>query len=423
MFAILVLFIVLALISIRHYFIRLRVFEIWQIMLAGAIVVVLGGSISLLDAMRSVNMDVILCLLGMFVIGAALEESGYLAHITYKLFKKSRSPSSLLFTILFVMGMGSAFLMNDTIAIIGTPIVILLSRNHNISPAPLLMALAFGVTIGGVASPLGNPQNLLIATHGKVMSPFVSFAKYLFVPTVLNLWLSFLFLKKIYNEDFHDEESLSHSQYPIKDHGLAFCSKISLGLLVILIFVKIILAVIAPQRVVFFSLTSIALVSALPPLIFSRRRFEVLKKVDYQTLLFFVGMFILMRAVWDTGFFQNVIYKIKSDGVDIFSPQMILVVSILASQLISNVPLVALYLPLLIQNGCGLNEMMMLASGSTIAGNFSVFGAASNIIILHSAEKRLKKIPLSVWEFTRIGLPITVVNAIVYWIYQAIFWK
>ena len=169
--------------------------QIWQTMLFGAVIVLATGQISLINALKAINFDVILFLFGMFVVGQAFEESGYLSYISYKLFKKAKSPNLLLLTILFGMGIASAFLMNDTLAIIGTPIVLYLGKEHKIPPKLMLLTLAFAVTIGSVMSPIGNPQNLLIAINGNLPSPFVNFFFLLALPTLINLLLAFFLLK------------------------------------------------------------------------------------------------------------------------------------------------------------------------------------------------------------------------------------
>jgi Na+/H+ antiporter NhaD/arsenite permease-like protein len=99
---------------------------------------------------------------------------------------------------------------------------------------------------------------------------------------------------------------------------------------------------------------------------------------------------------------------------------MILGVSVVLSQLLSNVPLVALYLPVLTQAGALTKGMMALASGSTIAGNLTILGAASNVIIIQNAEKR-GGATLTFMEFIKIGVPLTVVNVAVYWSFLMIF--
>jgi Na+/H+ antiporter NhaD/arsenite permease-like protein len=95
-------------------------------------------------------------------------------------------------------------------------------------------------------------------------------------------------------------------------------------------------------------------------------------------------------------------------------------VSVLLSQLLSNVPLVALYLPVLMQAGALTKGMMALAAGSTIAGNLTILGAASNVIIIQNAEKR-SGATLAFLEFVRIGVPLTAINVAVYWLFLQIF--
>jgi Na+/H+ antiporter NhaD/arsenite permease-like protein len=127
-------------------------------------------------------------------------------------------------------------------------------------------------------------------------------------------------------------------------------------------------------------------------------------------------MFVLMQAVWDADFFQPLI---SGSGSPITSLALILGVSVLLSQLISNVPMVALYLPMLLAAGAGGTQLVALAAGSTIAGNLTILGAASNVIIIQNAERKGGE-TLTFWEFARIGVPLTAVNVLVYWAFLAI---
>ncbi|MDD3421683.1 MAG: SLC13 family permease, partial [Methanocellales archaeon] len=239
MISIIILAVVFMLIAIRQVGnIKLK---IWQIMLFGAIAVLITGQISPTDALKSINVDVMVFLFSMFVIGVALEESGYLSHLSYEIFKRAKNLNQMLLLILFGMGFASALLMNDTLAIIGTPMVLLLAKKHDINPKALLIVLAFAITIGSVMSPIGNPQNFLIATQGNINNPFLTFLRYLLVPTIINLFAAFLLIKIVYKGQFNNN-SLNHSQEPIKDPKLAILSKLSLVLLLILIFIKIAIA-------------------------------------------------------------------------------------------------------------------------------------------------------------------------------------
>ncbi|MBI2979828.1 MAG: anion transporter [Chloroflexi bacterium] len=402
MVSIIVLVVVFGLIAVRQ--IGNIKLQIWQIMLFGALAVLLTGQISPQMALKSINADVMLFLFGVFIIGQALEESGYLAHLAYRLFRRTKSLNSLILCILFSMGLLSALLMNDTLAIIGTPVVLSLAKKTNTQPKVLLLALAFAITIGSVISPIGNPQNLLVSIHGNVANPFVTFLRFLLLPTLLNLFLAYWLLRLFYRKHFNSQP-LNHSPEPIVDRKLATLARLSLILLAALVVVKI--ATVLLGLAIDFRLTYIALIAALPIILFIPKRPGILVRMDWHTLVFFAAMFVLMQSVWDTGVFQSVI---SGTHLNIVSTGMILTVSFLLSQLISNVPLVALYLPVLTQLGASTREMMALAAGSTIAGNLSILGAASNVIIIQCADKR--NCALTFFEFVRIGLPLTVINVI-----------
>ncbi|NMA88409.1 MAG: anion transporter, partial [Methanoculleus bourgensis] len=159
--SIVVLIIVFLLIAVRK--IGNVSLGIWQVMLLGAVAVLLTGEITPEEALAAIDVDVMLFLFGMFVVGEALAESGYLYHLASRLFSRAESVRHLVFLILVGAGALSALLMNDTLAVVGTPLMLYFARRHGISPKLLLLALAFAVTTGSVASPIGNPQNLLIA--------------------------------------------------------------------------------------------------------------------------------------------------------------------------------------------------------------------------------------------------------------------
>jgi Na+/H+ antiporter NhaD/arsenite permease-like protein len=120
-------------------------------------------------------------------------------------------------------------------------------------------------------------------------------------------------------------------------------------------------------------------------------------------------MFVLMESVWRSGIFQSLM---TDSQADLTSIPAILTLSVLFSQLISNVPFVALCQPLLVDPSA--RELMALAAGSTIAGNLFILGAASNVIIIQKAERSGET--LTFLEFARVGVPLTAMNVLVYWL-------
>ncbi|MFW9933062.1 MAG: SLC13 family permease, partial [Candidatus Thorarchaeota archaeon] len=386
--------------------------KIWQAMLLGAILVLVTGQILIVDAILSINLDVMLFLFGMFVIGSAMEKSGYLSRISAFFFGRARNVDQLILMLLFVMGMLSALLMNDTLAIIGTPIVLGFAKRYRISTKLLLLTLAFAVTTGSVLSPIGNPQNLLVATQGGFENPFITFMQYLFLPTMICILIAYTFLRVFYRKEFKTLEIVDDSS-TTHDNGLTRLSKISFVLVFILIIAKIALIFILPDFD--FRLTYIALIACLPVLIGSSRRVEIVHDIDWETLVFFASMFILMTSVWNSGVIQFLLEDYTSL---ISSVPVILFLSVTLSQVLSNVPLVALYLPLLTEASASIASYVALAAGSTIAGNMFILGAASNVIIIQNAERNGETI--SFWEFARIGVPLTIVQLLIYVLFLGI---
>lgn len=380
---------------------RLR---IWQVMLGGAVLVLVTGQIAPLDALRAINLDVMLFLAGMFVVGQALEASGYLAHVTSRLFARVRTAGAVLLVLLLVMGAASALLMNDTVAIVGTPVVLAVARERGLSPKMSLLALAFAVTIGSVMSPIGNPQNLLIALAGGIANPFVTFARWLALPSLLNLLIAWLLLRLFYRGEAAPARG---EPAAIRDPALARLCRLSVWLAVAAIGAKVALAFLP---VAFdLPLTLVALAAAAPLLAASRRRWSLVRDLDWSTLVFFAAMFVLMRSVWDCGLFQQVLGRA---GRRLAEVPVILAVSVAASQLVSNVPLVAMLLPALETVGASPEALTALAAGSTIAGNLFILGAASNVIVIQNAERRGET--LTFLEFARVGIPLTAANTLVY---------
>jgi len=410
MISLIVLALVFVLIAVRRVG-RMRL-QIWQVMLLGALVVLAAKEISPLESLNAINLDVMLFLLGMFIVGQAIEESGYLSQLSYRLFRHARTTSGLLLAVLFVMGLFSALLMNDTIAIIGTPVVLALSRCAGIRPQPLLLALACAVTVGSVASPIGNPQNLLVALHGNLANPFVTFGRYLLAPTLLCLFVVYGVLRMLYRREFNDRP-VAQVCAPLSDPALARLCRISLFTLIALLATKVTFVLAGVD--IDFRLTYIALGAALPILLVSERRGGIVRRIDWTTLVFFAAMFVLTESVWLSGYLQRAIGEAHLDLVE---PGVIMTLSVAASQLLSNVPLTALYLPLLQELGASTPAYMALAAGATIAGMLTILGAASNVIIIQNAEKR-GGFTITFAEFARAGVPLTLVCVGVYWLFLA----
>ena len=380
---------------------RIRL-PIWAVMTAGAVLALLTGSITPASAAAAVNVQVIVFLFGMFVLGAAMEQSGLLHTASVAMFAKASTRRQVMFWFIFLMAGASAILMNDTVAIIGTPVALYCARRFKIPATRMLVALAASVTFGSVITPIGNPQVLLIAMSGGVPDAFGSFFLYLFVPALICLYILYrIMIFRLPGE--HTQMPASPDSREPEDPALERLTKIALALVFAAILARILLSFAGHE----LPLVVIAIAAALPLLLFSPHRTTLLRSVDWSTLVFFVSMFILMAAVWESGVIQGLLPESFTTSMPVLFS-----VSILVPQLVSNVPYVALVLPVLEAAAAPVQMYLALAAGSTISGTLTILGAASSIIIIQHAEKHGET--MTFWQYLRIGVPLTLAAAVVF---------
>lgn len=372
-------------------------------MLAGAVLTLITGQISPHDAIQAINPGVMLFLLGMFIVGEGVKNSGLLDDCITWICRHARSGDMLLILIIGTMGLLSAVLMNDTIAIIGAPLILVLAGRFGVSKPGAMIALCFSVTTGSVFSPIGNPQNYLIASYVPDMSPYLLFFSGLFIPTLLSLGVIYVFLRPLFRQAcIPAEECRIREISPDINPWPVYLS-------FLFIFTGIGMQVINGLFQIGWAVPIewIAITAAIPVLTFSQERTRLLRNIDWYTLIFFAAMFVLMQSVYNTGFFQGLMPE--TGGTDIL---LVLVAGILFSQVISNVPFVALFQPVLLSTGVSPAIVLALASGSTIAGNLTILGAASNVIVVQQAERY--GVHISMKLFCRYGIPVTFCQMCIY---------
>ncbi len=418
---------------------------IWISMSIGAIFMIITQTISIQQVIGAINFHVIGFLFGMFSIMSALDKSGVLQSFAIRMISKSKnSPSTLLAIFIIGMGLLSAFLVNDTVAILGVVIIAFVIRQiKRLNPQVLLIGLAFGISIGSTMTPIGNPQNLLISLQSGIDVPLTKFLIVLGPPTIISLLvttilLKFYFKNKLLLSDVEEEEQQQQIQSSvntldsttlknpveriIKDTKYA---KISIFALFITIIGFILTEILLYLRIANIELSLIALLGAGILYTLSKQRKEILLSIDYRTLIFFISMFIFTSGLWYSGTISNLIQTFPNPNPnDVFQSSVIITLSSLGlSQLLSNVPFVSLYNYIMIDNGfteTNLDQWMMLAASSTIAGNLTILGAASNIIIIQTAESKGIR-PFTFWEFFKIGIIITSISSIIFFLFIVVF--
>jgi len=281
--------------------VRGRGLPIWSIMLIGAVTMVFSGSIGVEEAYKAINLDVIVFLFSMFTFVTALDVSGVLEEVAAKLFLKARKPEDIIYLTFFGFGLAAAVLMNDTLALMGTPIMLSLARKMRISSKPLLIAFAFSITIGSALTPMGNPQNLLIALASGMPAPVITFVYYLLLPTLANLLLTSLIVIWFFRGEFRSarrnftqpiylEASLKESR--VTDQKLAKQTLYLLTLTVAGIVLINVFEIIGFKTQ--FGISEVSLLGASTLLLLTNKRREILRKLDWSILVLFASLFVLM---------------------------------------------------------------------------------------------------------------------------------
>lgn len=372
--------------------------KIWRIMTAGAIVMLVSGQIAPTAALDAVDWNVLLYLFAVFSIGTALYQSGVSHRIAARL-AAFRSPAWSLAAFLLTFAGVAALLTNDAAAIIGTPIAFVLAARARVDPKVFLIGLCAAVTVGSMPTPIGNPQNLLIAASGHLPAPLFTFVIWLIVPTVLSLLFTIWWLGRALAEA---PATTSMESDPSPEEQALWPSLLSVACLAVFVIADSVVATVRPE--ISIELGIAAAIACIPAYLFSRGRLRILLDLDWPTLVFFVAMFIVTGALIESGSLQQLLGDFRARMGE---PLVTASIAFLGSQIFSNVPLVDMYLKLLQEFEVA--NLMMLSSISTLAGNVFIISAASNVIVVQQAD-RFGQSSFTFTEFTKAVLPIAAVS-------------
>lgn len=422
--ALIIFSLILALVIVRR--VRNMEFPIWSAMMIGAALMILTGVIEVSDAYKAIDFDVIFFLLGMFSIVAGMERSGLLGYAMYRTLSPVKNLRTLLVVFTFLMGFLSALTVNDTMAVVGTLIAISIVKQMALPLDTVLVALAFSITVGSVMTPIGNPQNMLIASQSGIRAPFLSFMTVLGIPTLINLAIvaGFLwFTLSRHGKGLDGRQIMVIEEEHLTNPSLARISGACLLSAVGGFLLNDALGLLGLQHTEHLGI--IAFLASVPLYVLAKEKRDLLRQVDWSSIVFFLTMFIVMGGLWQSGaakMFLDII-PVPNPAEKSSSILNIMLISTILSQLFSNVPLVKLYID--VMKGLGFNgthqsAWLALASGSTIAGNLTILGAASNVIIIEAAENRTGR-SFSFLSFFKRGAIVTTLNLAVYAVWLYIF--
>ncbi|MEM4035728.1 MAG: SLC13 family permease [Fervidicoccaceae archaeon] len=388
---------------------------IWSIMAFTSFISVLSGLVGFDELETVIDLDVILFLIGMFSIIGLADSSGLLEAISLWFIGKFKRRLTLVYGSSLLFGLLSAVAVNDTVALMGPPIALTIARAAGLDPKMMFLLLAFSLTVGSVMTPMGNPQNILIAARSGLDAPFLVFASKLALPTLINLLLVPWVLIKLYGvRDARVELGLIPSE-AIKNRRDAALAAVGLISAVCFLVANDVLELRGLPHVERRGIIPFVVASAI--YMFSSSPRQLLARVDWGTIVFFIAMFITMEGVWRSGALAPVLGALMSSKET--GPEGVLrlaVASLALSQALSNVPFVRLFIAHMRSLGYGGGDAeawLALAAFSTIAGNLTILGAASNVIVLECLESRMRT-TIDFVEFAKRGSIVTAINALVY---------
>jgi Na+/H+ antiporter NhaD/arsenite permease-like protein len=364
----------------------------------GAVAMVVVGGLPMDAALRAIDLHVVTLLFGILLIAAYLTEARFFRLCAYLVLTRARSARSLLFALTFVAGGLSALLLNDTVCVLLTPLVVAVVVEARLPPLPYLLALASAANVGGVVSFSGNPQNMIVgaAAHGTI-----GFAQYLVLTLpvgVACLAASGAALVWLFRRELPAGPLVERSPpRPALDRALT-----AKALAALAAFAGMALAGVSLAGAAMCAAAGLMVVARTPP----TRAFAA---VDWELLVFFAGLFVVVAGVARAGLIDRLfdaVARLVARG-DLPGDLAFIALIVVGSNLVSNVPLVIIavaWVPHMPDPTWG---YIMLAVASTLAGNLTLFGSVANVIVMERAGPRGE---IGFWRFLRYGAVITLVD-------------
>jgi len=410
---------------VSYAFIISERFNKTTVALVGAGLMIILPSIDAPDVYYSqetgVDWDVIFLMLGMMIIVSILQQTGVFESTAIWAAKRANgSPVRIMILLTLVMAVASALLPNVVSVLLVAPVTLLVCDRLAINPVPMLIAEVFASNIGGASTLVGDPPNIIIGARKGLsfnafllnMAPIIIIIMVVFVITTPLLFRGF---GTVSPERVADVMSLD-ARGVLRDSRLL----IKCGAVLGLVFVGFIVSPaihIQPSLVALLGAGALILVSKM-------EKSDYLASVEWDTLLFIVGLFVMVGALLKTGFITHLgeLAAGATGGHALFTTMLILVVSTVASGLIDNVPYVATMTPIVTQLASSMPHQehhnvlwWSLALGGDLGGNLTAVGSSANIVMIGIALS--SGYSISFWEFTRKGIVITVMSTVLSGLY------
>jgi len=400
--------------------------------LLGTVLMVACGILTPEQAYRAVDYDTLVLLLGMSLISAYLYLAGFFEWTADWVLRVAKTPQRLLLYLILTASLLSALLVNDTICLMLTPLVVAVVARGRLPLLPYLLALAMSANIGSTCTLVGNPQNMIIGHLSKIS--FTNFSWSLLPVSLAGLAVEFAILSFAFrqtlravsiqpagviganpimaNQTIVESDTTTQGSNASARRRPADAPRRPPDRRLIALTVGV-LALVFAGFVAGFNLSWTALAGATLVMVIARRdTHAVFKLVDWNLLFFFAGLFVVVEGLNSTGLPDQIYHRLQGlfgsrAGTQAWNLAWF---SVAGSNVFSNVPFVLVagkWIPGFANPGL---MWKVLALATTFAGNLTILGSVANIIVVESARQHIK---IGFWDYAKIGIPVTLLTTII----------
>ncbi len=372
----------------------------------GAVLMILSGVITLDAAYGFVDLNTVAFLLGMMILIAYLSVSGFFELVAHWIVRVSGNTSRMLLLVVFSSGILSALFVNDTVCLLFTPIILSACKSIGVNPIPFLIAVATASNIGSAATVTGNPQNMFIGVRSEI--PFLTFLAKMFPISLIGLFLNYGLIRLFYRKEINRKSTFTSEPHRHRVDKVLLIKSLSV---LFVVFVLFICGISYPFAALLGGALILLIGLVEPKLAF--------REVNWTLLLFFAGLFVVMGGVEKSGL-SEILFDKTAPYLKLDSWKGLLslsAVTLVLSNLVSNVPAVTLFAPHVSSFADPENTWLALAMASTIAGNFTLVGSVANLIVAEIAKDG--GVSIGFWEYFKVGAPITIITILIgaFWLF------
>jgi Na+/H+ antiporter NhaD/arsenite permease-like protein len=369
------------------------------IAIIGAAIMVVSGVIRWDQAVAAVDAHTLVLLFGMMVVTAYLRLSGFFALVTAWMVRRATTAAGVLAALVVTSGVLSALVVNDVVCLVLAPFVLELTRELDLPPQAYLIALATASNVGSVATLTGNPQNMLVGSFSSLS--YRSFLVRQAPVAIIGMACVFAVVWLAYRRQLPRVLRAAPRRERISVHYPLMIKTVTVVAVMLLAFLA------------GLPIALVAIAGAACSLLTRRVKPEkVYRQIDWEVLLLFIGMFVLIGGAEAAGIAQ--VLLAAAQAVNLQNMAVFTVITAVLSNLVSNVPAVLLIKPVIPSLPDPTRAWLLLAMASTLAGNVTLVGSVANLIVVEAARKQ--GVRIGFLEYFRVGLPLTLVTVLLGWL-------